>query len=308
MNKRLFWTICIVVLIFVGIVVWKSNASSTAIGQDEPTFPSDTSLKTVDGTTQHQTREEFFQSVLLKQLQTFQRHPGNITQFLNEFQTNCHVQDCKAALAEALAAYPDQKFAQLMQNLLQRLPEYEKRMQSTILSMSLSPQERFDTLWKLREQTLGQAETILGFEEERHYANYHLAYAELKQNTNLEIKQRLEAFEKLQQQFPDVTQQESNMGRYEQALALLNDRQNSSIATGELKQMLQQRYLTVTEQKEIQLRDQREMKQQQQVNAYQQALGQLQQEMEPLKTQLSDAEWQKQYQTRLENLRLKMFP
>ena len=58
----------------------------------------------------------------------------------------------------------------------------------------------------------------------------------------------------------------------------------------------------------MQLKEQREGQQQQKVDQYQQALKQLQQDMEPLKTQLSSTEWQQQYETRLENLRLKMFP
>ena len=74
-----------------------------------------------------------------------------------------------------------------------------------------------------------------------------------------------------------------------------------------MKQKLQQQYLTEQERHDIQLRDQREVQQQQQVNQYQQAVQQLQQQMQPLKSQLSDAEWQKQYETRLQDLRLKMF-
>jgi len=44
------------------------------------------------------------------------------------------------------------------------------------------------------------------------------------------------------------------------------------------------------------------------VDQYQQALKQLQQEMLPLKSQLSETEWQKQYQQRLESLRSNLFP
>ena len=179
-------------------------------------------------------------------------------------------------------------------------------MQSTVLSTSLSPKERFDTLWKIREQTLGQAEAMLGFGQERHYADYRFAYQDLAQNQNLSAEQRLKAFEELQRQYPN-NQQESKIGLYEQAVTLLNQG-NKTAETERLKQELQQRYLTQLERLEIQQRDQREVQQQQQANQYQQAVSQLQQEMEPLRAQLSDAEWQKQYQTRLENLRLKMFP
>ena len=75
----------------------------------------------------------------------------------------------------------------------------------------------------------------------------------------------------------------------------------------QFEQKLQQQYLTEQERQQIQQRDQREVQQQQQVKQYQQAVQQLQQEMQPLKSQLSDAEWQKQYQSRLQDLRLNMF-
>ena len=307
MNKRLLLTIIIVLAVLLAIVVWKSTASSATIQQPEPSSQ-DSSTHTTDETMQNKTKDELFQTTLLKQLKTLQKQPGNITQFLNDFKANCHIADCNAALATALANYPDQKFAQLVENLIKRMPQYEQRMQSTVLSTSLSPKERFNTLWKIREQTLGQEEAMLGFGQERHYADYRFAYDDLAQNSNLSPEQRLKAFEELQRQYPDAIQQESKIGLYEQALNLVNKGQNNTAETERLKQELQQRYLTTQERQDIQQRDQREVQQQQQANQYQQAVSQLQQEMEPMKAQLSDTEWQKQYQTRLENLRLKMFP
>lgn len=307
MNKRLLLTIIVVLAVLVAIVVWKSTASSATVQQTTPSSP-DSSTHVTDETIQNKSKDELLQTTLLKQLQSLQKQPGNITQFLNDFKANCQVEDCDAALAKALANYPDQTFAQLVENLLKCMPQYEQRMQSTVLSTSLSPKERFDALWKIREQTLGQAEAMLGFGQERHYADYRFAYQDLAQNPNLSAEQRLKAFEELQRQYPNSNQQESKIGLYEQAVTLLNQGQNKSAETERLKQELQQRYLTQQERQEIQQRDQREVQQQQQANQYQQALNQLQQEMEPLKAQLSDTEWQKQYQTRLENLRLKMFP
>ena len=307
MNKRLLLTIIIVLAVLLAIVVWKSTASSATIQQPEPSSQ-DSSTYTTDETMQNKTKDELFQTTLLKQLKTLQKQPGNITQFLNDFHANCHIADCNAALATALANYPDQKFAQLVENLIKRMPQYEQRMQSTVLSTSQSPKERFNTLWKIREQTLGQEEAMLGFGQERHYADYRFAYDDLAQNSNLSPEQRLKAFEELQRQYPNATQQESKIGLYEQALNLVNKGQNNTAETERLKQELQQRYLTTQERQDIQQRDQREVQQQQQANQYQQAVSQLQQEMEPMKAQLSDTEWQKQYQTRLENLRLKMFP
>ncbi|MCH7350370.1 MULTISPECIES: lipase chaperone [unclassified Acinetobacter] len=308
MNKRLLLTIVIVVVVLVAIVVWKSTASSAAIQHTRSTVSPNASIQMSDDNIPHKNKDEIFQDSLLKQLKKFQQQPGNITQFLNDFKDNCPVSDCNSALAKALANYPDQKFAQLVANLLKRLPEYEQRMQSTVLSTALSPKERFDALWKLREQTLGQAETMLGFGQERQYADYRFAYNDLAQNQKLSAEQRLKAFEELQKQYPDTTQQENKIGQYEQALNLIKQGQQNPAEIERIKQKLQQQYLTEQERQEVQQRERREAQQQQQVDQYQQALQQLQQEMEPLKAQLSDTEWQKQYQSRLENLRLKMFP
>lgn len=309
MNKRLLLTMLIVVVVLVGIVVWKSTASSAAIQHTKSTASSqDSSTQVSNEGMPNKTKDEVFQDSLLKQLKLLQQQPGNITEFLNDFKANCPVTDCNAALAKALANYPDQNFAHLVESLLKRMPQYEQQMQNTVLSTSLSPKERFDALWKLREQTLGQAEAMLGFGQERQYADYRFAYNDLAQNQKLSAEQRLKAFEELQKQYPDATQQENKMGLYEQALGLINQGQHSPAETQRLKQMLQQRYLTEQQRQEVQQREQREVQQQQQVGQYQQAVQQLQQEMEPLKTQLSNEEWQKQYQSRLENLRLKMFP
>jgi len=298
MNKRLLLTMLIVVVVLVGIVVWKSTASSAAIQQTKSTASSqDSSTQVSNEGMPNKTKDEVFQESLLKQLKILQQQPGNITEFLNDFKANCPVSDCNAALAKALANYPDQNFAHLVENLIKRLPQYEQRMQST----------RFDALWKLREQTLGQAEAMLGFGQERGYADYRFTYNDLAQNQKLSAEQRLKAFEQLQKQYPDATQQENKIGLYEQALGLINQGQHSPAETQRLKQMLQQRYLTEQQRQEVQQREQREAQQQQQVDQYQQAVQQLQQEMEPLKAQLSNEEWQKQYQSRLESLRLKMF-
>ena len=309
MNKRLLLTMLIVVVVLVGIVVWKSTASSAAIQHTKSTASSqDSSAQMSDESMPNKTKDEVFQDSLLKQLKLLQQQPGNITEFLNDFKANCPVSDCNAALAKALANYPDQNFAHLVESLLKRMPQYEQQMQNTVLSTSLPPKERFDALWKLREQTLGQAEAMLGFGQERQYADYRFAYNDLAQNQKLSAEQRLKAFEQLQKQYPDATQQENKMGLYEQALGLIHQGQHSPAETQRLKQMLQQRYLTEQQRQDVQQREQREAQQQQQVGQYQQAVQQLQQEMEPLKAQLSNEEWQKQYQSRLESLRLKMFP
>lgn len=309
MNKRLLLTMLIVVVVLVAIVVWKSTASSAAVQHTQSSSSSqDSSTQTSDGPMSNKSKDDIFQASLLQQLKTLQQHPGNITEFLSEFKASCPVSDCNAGLAKALANYPDQKFAAVVANLLKRIPQYEQQMQSTVLSTALSPKQRFEAIWKLREQTLGQTEAMLGFGQERDYADYRFAYNDLVQNRNLNAEQRLKAFEQLQQQYPAASQQQSKLGRYQQALNLLEQGSPNPAETERLKQQLQQQYLTEPQRQQLQQREQQEAQQQQQVNQYQQALKQLQQEMQPLKAQLSEAEWQQQYQSRLENLRLNMFP
>lgn len=307
MNKKLWVIVSLVLVVLIAIAVWKSSSSSAATAQNDIAIGQTTSNAVDDKKMQHKTREDILQESVFKQLQALQKNPGNINQFLNEFKLSCVIEDCEMALVKALANYPDQQFARLVQSLLQRLPQYEQQMQSTLMSTSSSPKQRFEQLWTLREQTLGQAEAELGFGQEREYADYRFAYGELKQNPNLSTAQRLIAFDQLQSQYPSP-QKESNIGLYEQAVALLDPTPNNLAESERLRHELQQRYLTKAEQVDIQLRDQREIQQQQQANQYQQAVKQLQQEMQPLQSQMSDTEWQKQYQIRLENLRLTMFP
>ncbi len=308
MNKKLWISVIVIVFVLIGIAVWKSTGSSAA--NDSHQYSQTLKHAGSDDSKQMkiQNREQRLQEDLSEQLQLLQRNPGNITQFLNDIKANCPLKACDTALTEALRNYPDQKFAQLVQSLLQRLPQYEQHMQSTVMSTSLPAKERFERLWQLREQTLGRDEAMLGFGQEREFANYRFAYAELQQNKNLSTAERLAAFEQLQQQYNNVTAQESNIARYEQAVALLNHQQlNAQSRLAEI-QKLQQQYLSPEERVDMQFKAQRELQQQQHVDNYQQALQQLQQDMAPLKQQLSETEWQQQYQARLEQLRLKMFP
>lgn len=299
----------IVVILVVVIVVWKSAYSSSTIDQvsvENQTDHQDSS-HSISESMSNKTREELTQEDLLKHLQNFQKNSGNITQFLNQFYAQCHLEDCEKALQQALDQYPDQQFSQLVRSLLKNLPVYEKQMQTTILSTSVPAKERFEQLWKLREQTLGKSEAMLGFGEEREYANYRFEYQNLLHNKNLNAEQRLKSFENLQLQYINVTKLDGNIAVYDQAMALLQQDQNAE-QIQELKTMLQDRYLNEKEKQDVQQREQRENFQYQQAEQYQQAVKQLQDDMQPLKNQMNETEWNQEYQKRLEDLRVKMFP
>ncbi len=77
-----------------------------------------------------------------------------------------------------MAEYPDQQFAQTLKQLIERLPLYEKEMQAKTMSTQMTPQQRYQEIWNLREQTLGKQETQLGFAEEKEFASYQFAYGE----------------------------------------------------------------------------------------------------------------------------------
>ena len=110
MNKRLLLTIILVLVVFAGIVVWKSTASSAAIQQTK-SIPSseNSSVQMNDANMSNKNKDELLQDALSKQLKILQQQPGNITEYLNNFKANCTMTDCNAALAKALANYPDAK-------------------------------------------------------------------------------------------------------------------------------------------------------------------------------------------------------
>lgn len=308
MNKKLWIVVIILAVVLFSLVLWRGGIRPSVATEPHlqpPATDRTTMQKNVE--IQNKSRAETLDDFTTSHLQKFQQRSGNITLFLNQFYERCDVTDCDVVLMQALDNYADQRFAQQLKNLIQRLPRYETDMQNTVLSTSLSPRERFDHIWQLREKNLGIAETKLGFAQEREYANYRFSYAEIKDNPQLSVTQKLNAFDDLQHQFPNLADSTQGFARYEQALTLMD--KNMSVAEQQqFKTMLQMRYLSKEEQVDVQFQEQRQNKQAIQAQNYQRAVQQLEQEMQPLKGQLSDTQWQQQYEQRLQDLRLKMFP
>lgn len=327
MNRFRFWIgLCAVVLIG-GICGWVALAPSSAAQQttlsgqqasqqdntDHSTLAASNNA-TMTTAQEQQMRLQENQARIEQQLKALQQKPGNITLFLQAIQQQCTIGDCMALLKQVLASYPDKDFAALLQNILERMPAYEKAMQSTIMSTSLSPQQRYERIWQLREQILGKQEAELAFGQERAYAEYQLQYGNLMQQAkNMPAQQRLDALHKLQQQavakYPDLLANvEGSNGNYEKELQLSLLGVEDAVQRQQITRQLRQKYFKPEEVASMQAREQQVAQQQAQVKQYQAELAQLKQDMNQKKASLGASEWQQQYELRVTQLRLKHFP
>ena len=241
-------------------------------------------------------------------IQHFQKNPGNITQLLNQLQQNCPDTNCQALLKQVLAEYPDQQFAQTLKQLIERLPLYEKEMQAKIMSTQMTPQQRYQEIWNLREQTLGKQETQLGFAEEKEFASYQFAYGELLSRApNMTLQQRLSELSQLQQQYRNPSKNiDGQSGSYDKALKLALIGVTDPIQQQEITQQIRNSYFSGKEAAQLAEREQ-QVARQQQIASYQSELAALNQEMNQQKQNLAESAWQQQYQLRLEQLRQKHF-
>jgi hypothetical protein len=327
MNRLRVWISILVALLIIGgacawMVLSPSNASpQQPISTDtQPSSANNMTGNPEAGTHPKSTaqeqhmRQQHIEALIEQQLKAFQLKSGNITLFLNELQQQCPLDDCKALLKKVLANYPDQQFAKLLERTLERMPAYEKAMQSTVMSTSIPPQQRYDKIWQLREQMLGQQEAELAFGQERAFAQYQLEYGNLMQRAkDMPMEQRIQELNRLQQQaikaFPELLPEiEGNAGSYEKELQLsllgVNDAQQRQHIT----QQLRQKHFSSEQTAQMNARDYQVEQQQVVVMQYQTELAQLKQQMNQQKSVLSDHQWQQQYELRLNQLRLKHFP
>ena len=308
----------LVVIIVVGM--WLGFGSSYAASKSDQTQTSSASLIKTDqpsalqdqhaDTSGNESKMHQQQQEIATQLiQQFQKNPGNITQLLNQLQQNCADTNCQALLAEVLAKYPDQPFAQTLTQLIERLSVYEKAMQTKVMSTQMTPQQLYQEIWKLREQTLGRKEAQLGFGEEKQFANYQFAYGELLNRApQMTQQQRLSQFAQLQQQYKDPSQNiDGQTGRYDKAVKLALIGVTDPGQQQQITQQLRNSYFSAKEAAELAAREQQVNQQQQQVESYQSELANLNQEMNQQKQSLPENVWQQQYQQRLEQLRKKHF-
>ena len=317
-----FWLIAAVLsvlVLMVAVGIWLGFGSSYAAAQSDQT---QTSSPSVTKTSQpmgmqdqradannHESSMQQQQEQLTEIIQLFQKNPGNITQLLNQLQQKCSDPHCQVLLAEALAKYPDPAFAQTLKQLLERLPVYEKTMQAKIMSTQMTPRQRYQEIWNLREQTLGQKETQLGFGEEKEFASYQFAYGDLlSRAAQMTPQQRLSELAQLQQQYKDPSKNiDGQSGSYDKAVKLALIGVTDPVQQQQITQQLRNSYFSPKEAAELAVREQQVDQQQQQVQSYQAELARLNQDMAQRKPSLSESAWQQQYQLQLEQLRQKHF-
>lgn len=319
-----FWLIAAVLSVLVMMIavgIWLGFGSSyaaTKSGQPQAsgqaTTNTDQSVDTLDShsdgnANESMMRQQQQQESILKLIQSFQKNSGNITQFMAQLQQSCVDTDCQAQLKQALAHYPDQQFATTLTQLIERLPAYEKAMQAKIMSTQMSPQQRYDDIWKLREQMLGQQEAELAFGEEKVLASYQFAYGDLLNRApQMTQQQRLSEFSQLQQRYQVVSKNiDGQSGSYDKAVKLALIGVTDPKQQQQITQQMRTRYFSPQEAIQLAEREQQVNRQQQQVQSYQSELAILKQDMNERKQQLSDSAWTQQYQLRLEQLRQKHF-
>lgn len=257
-----------------------------------------------------QQRYQYTLTHLRDVLSEAQAAPGNLQAFFSELAQYCDsAARCQALLAEVLAGYPDPAFAEMVARIQERMPAYEAAMQSTVMSMSEPPAQRFNTLQALREQMLGREEAELMYGQEAAWARYRLGYGELMASAGqMPPDARQQALDALRQQhFGDYAEAlrevEGARGAYEHALALQLTGVTSEAERQRITQSLRRQYFTDEQIQAMNQRDQQLAAQAEQLAAYQAAVAALDAEFGALQGTLPATQWQSEYQARLSALR-----
>ena len=239
-----------------------------------------------------------------------QAAPGNLQAFFSQLAQYCDsAASCQALLADVLASYPDQAFADSVARIQERMPAYEAAMQSTVMSTSEPPSQRFDTLQALREQMLGVAEAELMYGQEAAWARYRFAYGELMASVEqIPPAARQQALDDLRQQhFGDYAEAlrdvEGQRGAYEHTLALQLAGVTSEAERQRITQSLRRQYFTDEQIQAMDQRDRQLAAQAEQLAAYRAAVAALDAEFGALQDTLPASQWQSEYQARLSMLR-----
>ena len=313
--KRFGLIALVLSVLVIGVVIWlglgssyatsgQTQASSLSLTETAQPSSLQEKLAAANNDESKMQQQESIQQII----QHFQKNPGNITQLLNQLQQNCPDTNCQALLKKVLAEYPDQQFAQTLKQLIERLSLYEKEMQAKTMSTQMTPQQRYQEIWNLREQTLGTQETQLGFAEEKEFASYQFAYGELLGRApQMTLQQRLSELAQLQQQYKNPSKNiDGQSGSYDKALKLALIGVTDPIQQQEITQQIRNSYFSGKEAAQLAEREQ-QVARQQQIASYQSELAALNQEMNQQKQNLAESTWQQQYQLRLEQLRQKHF-
>lgn len=248
-------------------------------------------------------------------LAALQQSPGNLQPLLQALGRLCgDPAACEALLAEALAGYPDQAFAALVARTLERMPAYEREMQSLVMSTEVPARERYARIHALRERTLGIEETALAFGQERAWAEYQFAFGDLQQQAaSMPQEARIAALEALREQAfgphaAALAAVEGPFGAYERELAVSLAGVEDPAQRAAITDRLRQRHFDADTRVQLAARDEQLATQQQQVGDYRAEAEQLRRELDGLRATLPEDRWNALYEQRMTELRLKHFP
>lgn len=254
-------------------------------------------------------QSQLFEAMAQEYRQLRQQAPGNLQAWLDTLWQQCQAQSverCEQQLTGLAAVLSAEEMAELKALLLD-YQQYQQQLGQLILSTAMSPQQRFAEIKALREQTFGQMTDAL-FGQEHQFAEYQFKLDEFQQleAAGLPVAQRLAKLAELQQN--SGISAEGLIGpdqAYQQALRMINDLPAAERA--EWQDKLRQQYFG-DEAKNVAAYEQQQRQQLKKMQAYQQALRQLEARFAALKSQLEPQVWQAQYAEALQQLRLSHFP
>lgn len=264
-------------------------------------------------------RQRLLRGEILDRLQQAQDEPGNLQKFFNEVNRLCAQQtldasQCQAALADALAAHPDQEFAAMVERILERMPAYEQQMQSTVMSTDMPPRERYEVIHEQRQQLLGAEETELMFGQERAMADFRFAYGELVSGAAQEMsaEERLEALNTLRQEaygeyYGALSEEEGSHGAYRHDLQLLLSGVDDPARQASITRQLREQYFDSETIARMEQRDEQVSEQESRVSSYQESMAALEAEFESLRNNMTEEQWQAEYREAVRELRLEYF-
>lgn len=262
-------------------------------------------------------REQYALEAMQQLLADAQLQPGNLFQTLRQMESQCvDPAECERLIEDALASYSDQNFATLVRNALDRLPLYESAMQQTVMSTDTPPRERYAAIEALRNELLGEQEAEALFGQESAWAEYQFRYGEMMTDpalASLPADARLQALEQLRNEsFGDyanpLAEVEGAHGRYERELEVLTHGLEDSAQKAQITEQLRITHFGEETAQQMAERDQVVAEQERVLQAYNNAVSELDASMEPLKAQMDEARWNQLYEQQLREIRLQHFP
>lgn len=249
-----------------------------------------------------------------ERLQAHQREPGNLQRFFQRLHGRCGDDEalCRELLAQILADYPDADFAQRLRDILPRMPDYRRAIDSMALSGDSDAASRLQAIERIRQQHLGEHDSELLFGQEMALARERIAYGEFLRHEARQMPpgERLAAAEKRRREtlgryHDSLAQQQGPRDTYERERELrlldVDDEQQQRRITHELRE----RHFGPEQAQRMAEHDERRREQQAEVADYQARLAELEAEMEQRRE--TDPDWEATYQRRLEALRRDAF-